>query len=143
MKRWLRIAVSVFFAVVAVAFAAWWVRSGWWHDTIVRCHRGDWYGIDSAQGVLIPNVMPGIGVGDGWIRSSTPLEDAEFHFVSIGGVGRFGIPLSTIYFSHWIPALIAATLAVVPWLPRRFSLRTLLIATTLIAVVLGLIVAAS
>jgi hypothetical protein len=36
--------------------------------------------------------------------------------------------------------LIAGALAAVPWIPRRFNLRTLLIATTLVAVVLGLIV---
>jgi hypothetical protein len=32
-------------------------------------------------------------------------------------------------------------LAVAPWIPRRFSLHTLLLAMTLVAVVLGLIVA--
>ena len=37
-------------------------------------------------------------------------------------------------------ALVAAVLAAVPQLSYRFSLRTLLIATTLVAVVLGLIV---
>ena len=37
--------------------------------------------------------------------------------------------------------MLSATLAVAPWLRWRFTLRTLLIATTLVAVVLGLIVA--
>jgi hypothetical protein len=41
---------------------------------------------------------------------------------------------------YWCPVLLAAALATAPWLTRRFSLRTLLVATTLIAVVLGLIV---
>lgn len=35
---------------------------------------------------------------------------------------------------------VAFLLAAAPWVPTRFSLRTLLIATTLVAVVLGLIV---
>jgi hypothetical protein len=42
----------------------------------------------------------------------------------------------------WVLVILAATLAAIPsfhW-PNRFSLRTLLIATTLVAVVLGLIV---
>ena len=38
---------------------------------------------------------------------------------------------------------VSAVIAVLPWLPRRFSLRTLLIATTLVAVGLGLILWAS
>jgi hypothetical protein len=41
---------------------------------------------------------------------------------------------------NWCALLIADALAGAPWLPWRFSLRTLLIATTLVAAVLGLIV---
>jgi hypothetical protein len=40
----------------------------------------------------------------------------------------------------WFAILTTATLASAPWLRWRFSLRTLLIATTLVAVVLSLIV---
>jgi hypothetical protein len=44
---------------------------------------------------------------------------------------------------HWFLALLTATISATPWIrwSRRFSLRTLLIATTFLAVVLGLIVA--
>jgi hypothetical protein len=44
---------------------------------------------------------------------------------------------------YWFLILLTAAIAAAPWLrwPKRFSLRTLLIATTLVAVVLGLIVA--
>ncbi len=44
---------------------------------------------------------------------------------------------------YWFAVFVSATFAGAPWLSRldwRFSLRTLLIATTLIAVLLGLIV---
>ena len=41
----------------------------------------------------------------------------------------------------WLLAVICTTLATVPWLRWQFSLRTLLIATTLVAIALGLIVA--
>jgi hypothetical protein len=41
---------------------------------------------------------------------------------------------------YWCLILISVAFAAVPWIHWRFSLRTLLIATTLIAVVLGLIV---
>ena len=43
---------------------------------------------------------------------------------------------------HWLIALLFAVIAVIPWLRWRFSLRTLLIATTLVAVGLGIIAAA-
>ncbi len=47
----------------------------------------------------------------------------------------------TVVCASWIPTLLAVAAGAVPWaLRRRFSLRTLLIATTLMAVVLGMIV---
>jgi hypothetical protein len=47
--------------------------------------------------------------------------------------------------AQWFPILCAALAAILPWFrwSKRFSLRTLLIATTLVAVVLGLIVYAA
>ena len=41
-------------------------------------------------------------------------------------------------FPHWLPVLFASGLAGVSWIPRRYSLRTLLIATTVVAAALGL-----
>jgi hypothetical protein len=42
---------------------------------------------------------------------------------------------------YWLLVLMSATPAIAPWVHWRFTLRTLLIAMTLVAVVLGLIVA--
>lgn len=43
--------------------------------------------------------------------------------------------------AYWIPTLLAVAVGAAPWvLRRRFTLRTLLIATTLMAVVLGMLV---
>jgi hypothetical protein len=53
---------------------------------------------------------------------------------------KFHLMLAT-HKVHWVGR--ATTLAVCPWLRRRFSLHTLLIATTLVAVVLGLAVYAA
>jgi hypothetical protein len=44
---------------------------------------------------------------------------------------------------HLVPIALSASLVAAPWLCTRFSLRTLLFVTTLIAVVLGLVVYAS
>jgi hypothetical protein len=45
-----------------------------------------------------------------------------------------------LFLPHWCPVLLLAMFAAAPWFKWRFTLRTLLIATTLIAVVLGLAV---
>ena len=63
-------------------------------------------------------------------RGVTP-DPRHFGFTEYG----FKVP-------HWFIVLLFAVSAVIPWLhqlPSRFSLRTLLIATTLVAVVLGTI----
>jgi hypothetical protein len=79
-------------------------------------------------------------VGDGlvgdaaWPRGAT---HPGFEFTrSDNGINELKLP-------HWFPVLVAPTLAVVPWLRWRYSLRTLLIATTVVAVVLGLAVYAA
>jgi hypothetical protein len=38
-----------------------------------------------------------------------------------------------------MPVLLVLALGAIPWLPSRFRLRTLLIATTLVAVAFGLV----
>jgi hypothetical protein len=47
---------------------------------------------------------------------------------------------TAIQVPHGFVVLLTAILAIMPWLPLRFSVRTLLICTTLVAVGLGLIV---
>jgi hypothetical protein len=56
------------------------------------------------------------------------------------GFGIFREPCVTrVYFPNWLATSLAAVVAILPWirLSNRFSLRALLIATTLIAVLLG------
>lgn len=46
--------------------------------------------------------------------------------------------LAFVIVPHWCPVVICGGFALVPWISWRFSLRTLLIATTLVALALGL-----
>ena len=136
MKRRLRIAVSVFFALVAVAFAALWVRTFFWMDSVswpvrLSTARGNFYW---DQTFNVPE-----GITDEWFQFgvlSMPL--ANRTLVPVGPPGL------TIPF--WAAILPIITLAISPWIARpwpRFSLRALLITATLVAVMLGLAVWAS
>jgi hypothetical protein len=51
-----------------------------------------------------------------------------------------GVGIELVSVSYWLPTLGTIPIGYVPWLRWRFSLRTLLIATALVAVVVGLIV---
>jgi hypothetical protein len=46
----------------------------------------------------------------------------------------------TVEFPYWMAVLGTGSAAAAPWFRYRFTLRTLLIATTLVALVLGLLV---
>ena len=113
--RYLRIAFSAFCGLVAVLLVCLWVRSYWRLDSIDSISAtGQYSGLVSHHGRI--KFVKGYN-GTNAFR--------EF---------IFAVP-------HWLVSLVLFLVALAPWLSvRRFSLRTLLIATTFIAVVLGLVV---
>ena len=64
---------------------------------------------------------------------------------SSGAEGNFGVrsqpDIAGVFVPNKFLVLLSAIVAALPWIHWRFSLRTLLIATTLVAVALGLIIA--
>ena len=141
MLKYLRIAVTVLSLTACVLLIALWVRSYRWSDGITVGGR---IVVASREGRLLINeslvaerpldllasplrirIATDYGLIFWSIRSDT---------ASPAGVGT-AIP-------DWLFVAFTATLAALPWVKRRFSLRTLLIATTLVAVVLGIIIAA-
>ena len=134
--RKLRIAWSVVCGIACVLLIVLWVRS-YWHIEYIR------------TGIPPPCIE---------IKSA----DGKFHLYRFSSDGKAFFNLESLSYAEgdhafasntwdsfdswyivipdWFATLATACLAAIPWLPHRFSLRTLLIATTLVAVVLGLIV---
>lgn len=149
-RRRLRIGWTVFFAVLTVALCVLWVRSYWRTDTVVGpLWHSQSFNIVSTQGKL----------GLAMFVAHSPIQ----YFEASTGVYREGIlifahsrycnQLGFRYFvdeshvyvvaPHWFIIPIPIALSALPWLPRwstRFSLRTMLIATTLIAAAMGAMV---
>jgi hypothetical protein len=136
--RKLRIAWSVASGVVAVLLIVLWVRSlrkfdvlnVWPPNSIVsmrgRLLVGEKFTVDEAR-VSVDSIL----------ESQLAGHPIEIWTVSDGVLIRSGtgtaVPIGLL-------VLLPAMLTAVPWLRcRQFSLRTLLIATTLLAVVLGLV----
>jgi hypothetical protein len=150
--RKLRIAWSVGWGLVAVLLIALWVRSYRVHEwiTVPLPGRQVLVWITSAQGGVRLDLYGPDHQLVGWQWMGLPL-DGSFE-VNVNP--EEGPPiLRTILINVsqttsriflwtriWVTVLFAAALAGVPWLRWRFSLRSLLIATTLVAVVLGVIV---
>ena len=144
--RKLRIAWSVAWGIVAVLLVALWVRSHWYANDAGYVRRGDLFGVESACGSIRPFINAGVAATsrNDWFYSNESLAKSNHSFEHpIFGWDGADYPATFMaYFPHWLPALLLASVAAAPWITwsNRFSLRTLLIATTLVAVGLGLIV---
>jgi|tagenome__1003787_1003787.scaffolds.fasta_scaffold20336931_2 hypothetical protein len=133
--RKLRIVWSVAWGLACVAPIAVWLRgyssAGFpavWHGHTFRFASGN---------LLVDETI-----------QSVPQRISDANYELGDATGRWGVTLNTTVMvpHHTVPAWsavpILAVIVILPWLSwsTRFSLRTLLIATTLVAVGLGLIV---
>jgi hypothetical protein len=136
LTRGLRIAWSAWWGILCVLLVVLWVRSYSWKD-LLSGHVGNrWFVIESAEGRLAFRSQDNAGgISTTWRIDSWGTRTQ-----------RYGTRINDdLIFRHWSLAFTFAILASLPCMVRfpsrlRFRLRTLLIATTLIAVVLGLIV---
>jgi hypothetical protein len=138
--RKLRIAWSVSCGLGCVLLVVLWVRSYWWIDVFTFPQ--------SSQGALgIGSINARIMFG-GTDDETFPLWEwlVEPNRQSAKLLPWFEVSTRSaafeIYAPDWLVAILTISLAVLPWIRQlswRFSLRTLLIATTLVAVMLGLL----
>jgi hypothetical protein len=141
----LRIGWSIVFGVMCVLLIALWVRSYWWQDIF---QLGNGRALASSLGSLQTcAVSVGAALEPRWILTTSQQlwpGSSKYSFLGIGySPGPFW---PGVIIPDWLPILLFAVLAAVPWINRvnwHFSLRTLLIAMTLVAVVLGLVASAA
>ena len=150
--RKLRIAWSGAWAVAFLWFLSLWVQTSHISRdfTIGRLPHGIW--VSTMSGQVMFSSLPDVEAKHKRLRLPPP---ESFSVPRYAGGTRSGFQRHdftstvwadyTTYFSVpiWLLAVVAASTGVIPWIrwSNRFSLRTLLIVTTLVAVVLGLIVA--
>jgi hypothetical protein len=141
--RLLRIAVTVGSLLAAIALTALWLRSYRVHDIVWGWFpfRG-YLQINSTVGELNLIANAERQKFKWQHKSREPTVNDRHWYFKLDRESRFGWWLD-ITVPHWFPASVLVIFAAIPLIPwsRRFSLRTLLLATTLVAVVLGLVVA--
>jgi hypothetical protein len=145
--RKLRIAWSVGWGVVAVLLCVLWVRSSSWGEGVryVGQERDVLFGYKVGDVFLSLYDKPSDNDDErGWELFHYPIHNPERKFFfSEDGFYRDG---ENNFAPFWFPILLSVMLVALPWLPMarwRFSLRTLLIITTLVAAWLRLVVWAS
>ena len=142
---WLRVAVSGVFGLLTMALVALWARSYWYFNSIsVSLGNSTQLEIESVMGFLnVALIRPNTGAfkfsSENFAISKEFAADVATTGKWLAAIGRNG---SLLRFPHWcaVIAVTAPYFLFVFGLPRRFSLRTLLIATTLVACLLGLAV---
>jgi hypothetical protein len=141
--RYLRIAFSAACLIACVLLIALWVRSTWYLEEY-------WFSLPNNHGLGIccSRHCLHIAIQDrmvnpetyivGYVRTAQKgLLPAENWHTFLGFRAARDADIFTISIPYWFLLL---TFAALPWLRWRFSVRALLIATTLAAVVLGVIV---
>ncbi len=139
--RKLRIAWSVVWGLAAVLLIVLWVRSYFRTDVLLITHSEGWASSWGSVVMVVINLestihTPVLFKLDGRLASSPP----EYSLLGIGYSPSPSPLWPYVVIPFWLLTALVVTLAATPWLPKRFSLRALLIATTLVAVVLGLVV---
>ena len=144
-SRFLRIAVTALGLTACVLFVALWMRSYWRLDILEKRTNFEAVQISSVIGrIAIGHLDPRTYVIG---KSYLSVEAGDAADWRKGGVLGFAYyddgSVTALIAPHWLFALLFAALAVIPSISQswRFSLRALLIATALVAVALGLIVA--
>jgi hypothetical protein len=143
--RGLRIAWSVAFGILCVLLVVLWVRSYWQADALTLASH---LKLSSADGCIqFQTMFAPYSFKDDWAYSSWRMRWPPYEqtIVDIAEQNLFRFRRSSMHgpglVPYWLAVCIAATLAAAPWI--RYSLRTLLIATTAVAVILGLVVYAT
>jgi hypothetical protein len=151
--RKLRIAFSITCGIACVLLVVLWIRSYRSCDLLRRNILGARLEVIAVEGRL---KITRTGPQPNWIIGPLPstlnyqLDQPEAetlvrHIRGFANSWGFGIErgkISAILVPYWFPVIITGVVAGLPWLgiARRFSLRTLLIAMTLIGLILGLII---
>jgi hypothetical protein len=147
--RKLRIAWSVLWGVVAVLLCVLWVRSYSRNDLISRIDAGLLTTIGSHRGYVYFSELPiswsaGINPAHPWRANSLAAGqfEQEYSWIFYWYAGKKPLPfkVTEIHAPHWYFVSPVVVLAAISWIPRRFSLRTLIVAMTVVAVALGVIV---
>ena len=143
--RKLRIAFSAACLIACVLLVVLWVRSYQSADVFSGGVFDVQGKVESAYGVLCFKLLR----EDGYWRH-TSFEVVSEYFEEILRNKRFLLRWNSEYggvmfLPHWFIALIFATFAAAPWIrwSKRFTLRTLLLAITLVAILLGTVISLS
>ena len=142
MRRYLRITTSLLCVTACVLLIVLWVRS-YWADTWVMGYLSSTrlFGVGSQAGqmtlVSVPEKVTA-GTYAGWGIRVFPQRN-HWLVPHMGFAFQLDRTELHAFVPHWFLVMVAGSFAALPWIRWRFSLRSTLIAMTLVSVLLGII----
>jgi hypothetical protein len=141
--RNLRIAWSVTCGILFLLLIGLWVRSLSTSDLIVGKGTASYFVIESGPGNFgltgSPHLFP-LSMNMDWSHRTIIAAQGQPLFSWMPRFARIKSE-AVLLLPTWMVFVLFVTLGAAPWIRWRFGLRTLLIATTLIGLLLGLIIA--
>jgi hypothetical protein len=138
--RKLRIAWSVFWGLVAVPLIMLWLRSYQWTDHVLGDFGSQYTEFITQQGQLSIDNPRALGAVFRFKWEYERLDAGDYGGHNPSWLPHHYLSPEILTIPLWMTVAIPYGLALLSWVPRRFSLRTLLIATTLVAVLLGAVI---
>jgi hypothetical protein len=145
--RYVRIIVTALSLTACVLLTALWVRSYWTCDLVSRMDANSLVttlGSNRETVYFVRLQLPGFRAAvrsamrprpqHGWRHSSSEANPVNNSFI-----WQFSEGITNVTLPLWLVVPILAAAGATPWIKWRFSLRTLLIATTLVAVGFGVV----
>ncbi len=135
--RGLRLGWTVGCGSATVLVLTLWARSYWWADGAGYGRPSTSFTISSQNGVLtISKLYDPNGNFIGSRAVDEPLDGRELLCVNWWDERP---QLVALVFPHWLLALVLASAGALAWAPRRFTMRTLLVLMTAIALLVGML----
>jgi hypothetical protein len=146
--RILRIAFSALCGIACLILTVLWLRSYWWLDGASGNRGGHFVYVDALMGELhFARIVLIMGSPVPWHWFHGRINDTDLEAYKSSQNGRrstIGVAWKVfgngwqVAVSLWLPVLISGALAAAPWFHWHFSLRALLIGTTIVVLLLGL-----
>jgi hypothetical protein len=128
--------MSTLCGILCLLLIALWVRSVWTLDEIsIRLTGARYVSFWSIPSSCRINIVDS-SLSTPWSHHTTSAWSTL-----AAPAATFGYHNGELWWPHWFAVSLLGAIGAVPWIKWRFSLRTLILATTLVAVVLGLLVA--
>lgn len=139
----LRISTTAIFSVFAVSFLVLWIRSytyveGGMISTLPNQHVG-FHGGSGRMCVWFEH-----SAANTWFDWNTrPFQEGEKESVDpesripVFDLAFFWPTMTRLYVAHWLLVVVASCIALVPWCPRKFTIRGTLIALAVISAIIA------